>query len=260
MKWQRKGKKVEYCIRLDDACPQMNAEKWARIERILDKYKVKPIVGVIPEKRDPDFVAVADENFWGKACEWQKKGWTIALHGLHHELHFHEPRGYYQLSHSSKTEWAGKSSTEQYEMLKQGYQILKGHGLTPTCFFAPCHTYDEATVEAIASMKTEGCSLYISDGYALHPYQRDGVDFLPTLFDTPHKLPMQGTYTFVYHPNNMSSADFDYLENFLQQYKQYFRSPDILMKDSEIKDGQGVIGRILEYVIYFMRGLKGSKE
>lgn len=157
MKWQRKGKKVEYCIRLDDACPQMNAEKWARIERILDKYKVRPIVGVIPENRDPDFVAVADENFWEKACEWQKKGWTIALHGLHHELHFHEPRGYYQLSHSSKTEWAGKSSTEQYEMLKQGYQILKGHGLTPTCFFAPCHTYDEATVEAIASMKTEEC-------------------------------------------------------------------------------------------------------
>lgn len=129
---------MDYCLRLDDACPQMNAEKWAGVERILDKYKVRPIVGVIPENRDPDFVAVADENFWEKACEWQKKGWTIALHGLHHELHFHEPRGYYQLSHSSKTEWAGKSSTEQYEMLKQGYQILKEHGLTPTCFFAPC--------------------------------------------------------------------------------------------------------------------------
>ena len=83
---------VDYCLRLDDACPQMNAEKWAGVERILDKYKVRPIVGVIPENRDPDFVAVADENFWEKACEWQKKGWTIALHGLHHELHFHEPR------------------------------------------------------------------------------------------------------------------------------------------------------------------------
>lgn len=176
---------MDYCLRLDDACPQMNAEKWAGVERILDKYKVRPIVGVIPENRDPDFVAVADENFWEKACEWQKKGWTIALHGLHHELHFHEPRGYYQLSHSSKTEWAGKSSTEQYEMLKQGYQILKEHGLTPTCFFAPCHTYDEATVKAIALMKTEGCPMYISDGYALHPYQRDGVYFLPTYLIHP---------------------------------------------------------------------------
>ncbi len=64
---------MDYCLRLDDACPQMNAEKWAGVERILDKYKVRPIVGVIPENRDPDFVAVADENFWEKACEWQKK-------------------------------------------------------------------------------------------------------------------------------------------------------------------------------------------
>ena len=65
---------VDYCLRLDDACPQMNAEKWKRIESILDKYKIKPIVGVIPENCDPDFVTAADGNFLGKACEWQKKG------------------------------------------------------------------------------------------------------------------------------------------------------------------------------------------
>lgn len=64
---------VDYCLRLDDACPQMNTEKWARIERILDKYKVRPIVGVIPENRDPDFVAVADENFWKKHVNGRKK-------------------------------------------------------------------------------------------------------------------------------------------------------------------------------------------
>ena len=209
---------------------------------------------------DPDFVAVADENFWEKACEWQKKGWTIALHGLHHELHFHEPRGYYQLSHSSKTEWAGKSSTEQYEMLKQGYQILKEHGLTPTCFFAPCHTYDEATVKAIALMKTEGCPMYISDGYALHPYQRDGVYFLPTLFDTPHKLPMQGIYTFVYHPNNMQEQDFAYLEDFLKKYASLFRSADEIMEKYDSVKNQGILGKIIEHAIYFLRGIKGSKE
>ena len=136
---------MDYCLRLDDACPQMNAEKWAGVERILDKYKVS---------------------------EWQKKGWTIALHGLHHELHFHEPRGYYQLSHSSKTEWAGKSSTEQYEMLKQGYQILKEHGLTPTCFFAPCHTYDEATVKAIA-LEAYGVYQIASVGNKRHLFDTD---------------------------------------------------------------------------------------
>lgn len=251
---------MDYCLRLDDACPQMNAEKWAQMEIILDKYNIKPIVGVIPENRDPDFVAAANGNFWEKACEWQKKGWTIALHGLHHELHFHEPRGYYQLSHSRKTEWAGRSSEQQHEMLKQGYRILKEHGLTPTCFFAPCHTYDEATVKAIALMKTEGCPMYISDGYALHPYQRDGVYFLPTLFDTPHKLPMQGVYTFVYHPNNMQEQNFAYLEEFLKKYAPLFRSADEIMEKYDSVKKQGILGKIIEYAIYFLRGIKGSKE
>lgn len=168
---------MDYCLRLDDACPQMNAEKWAGVERILDKYKVRPIVGVIPENRDPDFVAVADENFWEKACEWQKKGWTIALHGLHHELHFHEPRGYYQLSHSRKTEWAGKSTSEQYQMLLKGYHILEQHGLTPTCFFAPCHTYDASTIEALKLMAAQGKEMYISDGYSLKPYKKSNICF-----------------------------------------------------------------------------------
>lgn len=54
--------------------PSDECGKWKRIESILNKYKIKPIVGVIPENRDPDFVTAADGNFWKKACEWQKKG------------------------------------------------------------------------------------------------------------------------------------------------------------------------------------------
>ncbi len=251
---------MEFCIRLDNACPRMNLEKWNRVEHLLDQYEIKPLVGVIPDNQDPDFQAEPDHSFWEKAVQWKNKGWSIALHGLHHKLESHAPQGYYQLSHSRKTEWAGKSTSEQYQMLLKGYHILEQHGLTPTCFFAPCHTYDASTIEALKLMAAQGKEMYISDGYSLKPYKKSNICFLPSMFDTPHKLPLDGTYTFVYHPNNMSSADFDYLENFLQQYRQYFRSPDVLMKDSKLKDGQGIIGRILEYAIYFMRGLKGSKE
>lgn len=109
-------------------------------------------------------------------------------------------------------------------------------------------------------MKTEGCSMYISDGYALHPYQRDGVDFLPTLFDTPHKLPLQGVYTFVYHPNNMQEQDFAYLEDFLKKYASLFRSADEIMGEYSLMKEQGILGKIIEHSIYFLRGIKGSKE
>lgn len=122
------------------------------------------------------------------------------------------------------------------------------------------YTYDEATVKAIALMKTEGCPMYISDGYALHPYQRNGVYFLPTLFDTPHKLPMQGIYTFVYHPNNMQEQDFAYLEDFLKKYALLFRSADEIMEKYDSVKNQGILGKIIEHAIYFLRGIKGSKE
>lgn len=147
---------MEFCIRLDDACPQMNLEKWNRIEHLLDQYEIKPLVGVIPDNQDPDFQAEPDHSFWEKAVQWKNKGWSIALHGLHHKLESHAPQGYYQLSHSRKTEWAGKSTSEQYQMMLKGYLILEQHGLTPTCFFAPCHTYDTSTIEALKLMAAQG--------------------------------------------------------------------------------------------------------
>lgn len=251
---------MEFCIRLDDACPQMSVEKWGEMENILEKHGVKPIVGIIPDNWDEDFKAEADRDFWNKAIEWQNKGWCIALHGLHHKLDYHEPKGYYQLSHSRKTEWAGKKEDEQFVMLEEGYDVLIKHGLIPKCFFAPCHTFDIETIRALRKMREHGKEMFVSDGYAMHPYRKDGIDFLPTLFDTPHKLPINGIYTFVYHPNNMEKSDFEYLEEFLFRYKEYFKSPDMIMKDFNRKKSQGIIGKILEISIFVIRGIKGSKE
>jgi len=45
--------KVQYLVRLDDACPYLDKKKWQRMEDILDKYGVKPLVGIIPANADP---------------------------------------------------------------------------------------------------------------------------------------------------------------------------------------------------------------
>ena len=77
--------KTKYLIRLDDACPYMNKGKWQRMENILDKYGVKPLVGIIPANADPKTMVEPEElGFWGKAHSWEKKGWSIALHGYDH--------------------------------------------------------------------------------------------------------------------------------------------------------------------------------
>lgn len=54
-----------YIIRLDDACEKRDIKKWDRIEKILDKYNVKAIVGIIPNCKDPDMDKyLIDDDFW----------------------------------------------------------------------------------------------------------------------------------------------------------------------------------------------------
>lgn len=66
--------KQYYLVRLDDACPQMNKLKWQRIENILDKYGIKPMVGIIPHNEDPvTCVDIVDTDFKSKVLNWQKK-------------------------------------------------------------------------------------------------------------------------------------------------------------------------------------------
>ena len=55
---------AKYLIRLDDAHPCMNHEKWVRVESICLKYNVKPIIAVIPDNKDESLnYSSANENF-----------------------------------------------------------------------------------------------------------------------------------------------------------------------------------------------------
>ena len=38
----------KYLIRLDDACPTMDAGRWLKMEMLLDQYGIRPMVGIIP--------------------------------------------------------------------------------------------------------------------------------------------------------------------------------------------------------------------
>ena len=74
-----------YYIRLDDACEKRDIVNWNRIESILDKYGIKPLVGVIPNCLDEKMETYeVDNHFWEKVDSWGKKGWEVALHGFTH--------------------------------------------------------------------------------------------------------------------------------------------------------------------------------
>lgn len=229
-----------YIIRLDDACPTMNHKNWIRMETLLDKYHIKPIVGVIPCNQDPDFAWPLDANFWEKAREWWGKGWTIALHGLHHKMFDHEAgKGYFQKSHGTHTEFAGLPLEQQYAILAEGIKILKENGITPACFFAPAHTYDANTVKALCEIPE---IRFISDGYALRPYQKAGMIFVPSICDGPFTMPF-GLYTYVFHPSVMKEDNFNRLEDFLVD--NHAKVTDTSAALATVQSRQGALGCLL---------------
>ena len=242
---------ASYIIRLDDACPTMNHENWERMELLLDSCSVKPIVGVIPDNKDSDFTWNFDENFWTKVKKWQEKNWEISMHGFRHVMHYHKPdKEYYQLSHSVNTEFAGVPYETQKLMILEGIKILHAHGIETRSFFAPAHTYDANTVKVLAEI---GKMKFISDGYALSAYRKDGMIFIPSICDGPFSMPF-GLYTYVFHPSVMQEKDFNRLENFLIKNKKYIVSVDECM--NKVRRAQGLIGQIVERIVYQLRWLR----
>ena len=74
-----------FIIRFDDFCPTMNWMIWEQIESILEKYKVRPIVAIVPDNQDNHLrITEANSDFWNRVRNWQSQGWTIGLHGWQH--------------------------------------------------------------------------------------------------------------------------------------------------------------------------------
>jgi hypothetical protein len=207
---------VKYILRLDDACPTMDRNKWQKIEEICDKYDIKPIVAVIPENKDKLLnINSYDNNFWDKVRNWQKKGWNIALHGYNH-LYCTKESGF--LPFNKRSEFAGLSYEEQVAKIKKAWDVFKKEKINSKIWIAPSHTFDKSTLEAL---KIFTDIEIISDGIGLFPYIKYNFKWIPQQFWKVRKMPI-GVWTFCYHPNTMKQKDFLELENFIKRNKKNF--------------------------------------
>lgn len=246
--------KSKYLVRLDDACPTMNAEKWARMEALLDSYNIRPMVGIIPHNEDSNLIhAPADTGFWDKAKAWQNKGWSIALHGYNH-------------SHKSKcglnglnpmwerSEFAGLPLEEQKDKIRKGVGIMHSNGIEPKYFFAPSHTFDENTLEAIREASD---IRIISDTIATKPYIYKDFIIIPQFGGSCREIKMDGVFTFCFHPNTMKDKDFGLLKDFLEKHRHKFSDFNSLnfanLKKKSLKD------KLLSLFYFTSRRLKGLK-
>lgn len=244
--------KVEYIIRLDDASPYMDRQRWQQMEDLLDKYQIKPLVGVIPANSDEEIIMEPEDvSFSEKACKWAEKGWSIALHGYDH-VYISNKGGINPFW--ERSEFAGVSLEQQRYKIKNGYEILKEYGLSPTFFYAPSHTFDKNTLEAL---RVETNIRIISDTVGRYPYRDGDFVFIPQFSGHCVKIPLAGIYTFCFHPNTMNNDSFVALESFLKQNHNSFISFEDI--DLSRLGKKKVLDRLFTWAFFTYRKLRGLK-
>ena len=197
-------------IRFDDIAANMNWELMDKCEELFDSYNIKPVVGVIPNNKDTALLSFPErENFWEIVNNWQSKKWQVAMHGY---THLYDRDTYKKdfFNYGGKSEFFGHPIDNQVSKIKKGLKIFNDNNIKIRVFFAPNHTYDGNTFEAL---KISGINEVI-DGYGLIPYQDKGIKFIPQLFYKLFILPY-GIQTTQIHLNEWNLKDFMKFEKFI---------------------------------------------
>jgi predicted deacetylase len=200
--------KAQYLLRFDDICPTMNWRVWAEIETVLIQRRLKPILAVVPDNRDPVLeVDSPAEDFWDRVRGWQDRGWMIGLHGYQHR---YVTRNAGLVAVRKLSEFAGLPAGEQREKLRRGVEILKREGITASVWIAPGNTFDATTVALLPEFGIR----IICDGYFRFPHvcpclPSNGTKGQMTW--VPHQLfyfrpAPAGVWTVCYHHNSWTAS------------------------------------------------------
>ena len=199
-------------IRFDDIAANMNWDLMDKCEELFDKNNIKPVMGVIPNNKDKELLSYPKrENFWKIVERWKNKNWEIAMHGFTHIYDSNTNKKDY-FSYGGKSEFFGHSIDVQLDKIKSGLKIFKENNIKIRVFYAPNHTYDKNTFEAL---KAAGINQVI-DGYGLMPYENNNIHFIPQLFYKLYILPF-GIQTTQIHLNYWSIEDYKKFEKFVKK-------------------------------------------
>ena len=237
---------MKIAVRLDDITPDMDWEKFHRLEKLLDDNNIAPLLGIVPDNQDENLKRnPAMPDFDVQIKKWEAKNWVLAMHGWKH-IYTTKKGGLFPLNNFS--EFAGVSKKKQREMIYDGKEKLLKMGVDTDIFMAPAHSFDKNT---LAVLKEAGFR-YITDGFGMKPYLWRGLTFLPIAFQKNKDIEKsEGYTTLVFHTNTMKEQDFLSFEKMLQKHKNDFISYREYLKISAEK--QTVAGRVKEYGMASMK-------
>ena len=192
--------RARYVLPFDDLCPTVDWRIWERIETILNHYRVKPILAVVPDNCDPNLqICPPRADFWQWVRGKQKAGWSIGLHGYQHVYETSNPG---LLGINQRSEFAGLPFEEQKKKVQKAVRIFRQHGVHPDVFVAPAHSFDRTT---LAALSESGIGM-ISDGFFLKPLRWLDRVWVPQQMWRLRNMPF-GIPTVCYHHHRMAEAE-----------------------------------------------------
>ena len=207
---------MKAAVRLDDITPDMDWELFLDFKALLDRYQVKPLIGVVPCNRDENLKTNGSRipvDFWSYIKQLEQDGWMIAMHGCYH-IYTTDRGGLFPLNDFS--EFAGLPFEEQKKLLREGKRLLEEKGIKTDLFMAPAHSYDKYTLKALRETGFKA----LTDGFGWAPYHWKGLDFYPISFKLSKTLKKKKGYSsMVIHTDTVSRED-------LKRYEGYFQTAD----------------------------------
>ena len=200
-------------IRIDDICENMDWELMKKLESLFDEHSIKPVLGVIPNNKDQDFLSFPhNDDFWNQLRKWQTKGWEVAQHGYTHIYDKLCSKKSDFFNYGGGSEFFGHSLETQILRIKKGLQKFKEEKINIRAFFAPNQTYDANTFVALKE-----CGIHqVIDGYGLMPYTENEISFVPQLFEKVFILPF-GIQSTKLHLHSWKKQDFINFESFIKK-------------------------------------------
>lgn len=207
---------MKVVIRLDDYTPNRDVPAWDRVEAMLERHAVRPLVAVVPDDRYFGARATT-ETFWEDVRRLAQRGWAIGLHGDTHEVVSLAASAEREIFFAKKSEFVGLSFEAQLGKLTRAYDNFVAHGVRPVAFVPPNHGFDRNTVRALIQ---HGGMHIVSDGIALRPYRDRQLLWLPTLDWRVPRIPV-GFRTVCLHPSSMAASELARLERDLPRIKRH---------------------------------------
>lgn len=222
-----------FSFRIDDVVPGMDWERFWNVIHMLERYNVKPLLGVVPDNKDSSIEPCEPIcDFWDVIRKFQEDGYPIAMHGYEH-LYVTKEAGLFPINKDS--EFAGLSYEEQYKKIKVGKEILKEHGICTDIFMAPSHSFDENTLKALA----ENGFQYITDGFAKqvieYPFGICGIPVCINIRRIERLHKRWDAFSVVMHTNTVTDSLLQRYENICKTYVDSICSYSELLSLGKLK-------------------------